>query len=127
MAGQRRNYDADTKAAAMAALLTGQAVDEVAKEYKIPASTLRSWKSRLKDEGHVATQKKEQVGDLLIGFVESSFDVLKAQHALFKDREWLREQSAQEMAVLYGVTTDKMVRILEAMGGPEDEELPPEE
>jgi transposase-like protein len=40
------HYSEEIKAAVMAALLTGQSVSEVAKEYKIPEGTIYSWKSR---------------------------------------------------------------------------------
>jgi transposase-like protein len=112
----RANYDDNVKAAAMAALLTGQGVDKVAEEYQIPPSTLRGWKSKAKAQGHVPPQKKEAVGDLLVSYLETNLRTLKAQSEFFSDREWLKEQNAQELAVLHGVITDKTVRLLEALG-----------
>ena len=38
---KRNKYSAEKKAAVMAALLAGQRVDEVAKEYGVPANTAR--------------------------------------------------------------------------------------
>ena len=47
----RAQYSDEVKAACLAALLAGQSVGEVAVSYKVPAATLRSWKSRLGPDG----------------------------------------------------------------------------
>ena len=121
----RQNYNDGRKEAATAALLAGQLPSEVAREYSIPVGTVKGWKSKLKKDGQpVPTEKKEAVGELLVGYLEQNLKTLKAQSEVFADPEWIRGQDAQELAVLHGVLTDKTVRILEAMGGPGDEELP---
>jgi transposase-like protein len=64
-------YSEETKAAVMAALLTGQSVSSISKDYNLPEGTVRSWKSRqLNGESVaiVATEKKAQVGELLIDY-----------------------------------------------------------
>lgn len=112
----RNSYSDETKAAAMAALLAGQSVGEVAREYKIPRGTVRSWKAKAESGGEtVATQKKEEIGDLLVAYLETNLRTLRAQSEFFADREWLKEQNAQELAILHGVVTDKTVRLLEAL------------
>jgi len=114
----RREYSDETKAAVMAALLTSQSVAEIAKTYKIPASTVRSWKSRQangESVATVATQKKERIGELLIEYLEANLTALKAQAVVFADPKWLRLQTAENAAVLHGVMTDKAVRLLEAL------------
>lgn len=50
---ERATHDDATKAAVLAALLTGQSVTEVAKEYKINPATVRSWKSRQRLSGRL--------------------------------------------------------------------------
>ncbi len=113
----RRSYSEETKAAVMAALLTGQSISEVAREYRIPAGTVKSWRAKLKDDDQpVATQKKEAVGALLVEYVRESLITLTEQAVAFRDPEWVKEQPAGDLAVLHGVLSDKTVRILEAMG-----------
>ena len=115
----RRNYDDDTKAAVMAELAAGQGVGKVAGDYKIPVGTVKSWKKRLNGEQPVAPQKREAIGELLVEYLETNLRTLKAQSLVFANKEWLERQSAQEAAILHGVLTDKTVRLLEALGGPE--------
>lgn len=102
----------------MAALLTGQSVSEIAKQYNIPPQTLRSWKSRqMNGESivSVATQKKEEIGDLLLDYLRTMLSTLKIQAVHFGDTNWLKDQGANELAVLHGVSTDKAIRLLEAL------------
>lgn len=118
---ERREYDEATKAAVMAALLMGQSVAEVAKQYKINPSTIKSWKSRQRNGDQVATvatvatEKRERVGELLFDYLETMLRTLKVQAEHFGDKKWLDKQSADSSAVLHGVSIDKAVRLLEAI------------
>lgn len=105
-------YSDETKAAVIAALLAGQSVSAVAKEYDIPKGTVSSWKTR--DVAGVATQKAE-IGDLLIEYLTENLKTLRRQAELFRTEEWLMDQPASDAAVLHGVLTDKAVRLLEAL------------
>lgn len=108
----RRKYSDETKAAVMAALLAGQSLGSIAKEYDMPKSTVSRWKN-----GKVpmnGTQKKE-IGDLIVRYLETNLEALQAQAEAFKNPEWLKKQTASDAAVLHGVMTDKAVRLLEAL------------
>jgi len=109
-------YSEETKAAVMAALLTGQSISSVAKSYQIPKGTVSSWMNRkAKPLANNVTQKTERIGELLIGYLQSNLEALSAQAEQFKDQEWLRKQTASDAAVLHGVMTDKAIRLLEAL------------
>lgn len=113
-----RQYSDETKAAVMAALLAGQAIGQIAEEYNIPASTIRSWKSRQKNGESVAvvaTEKKEEIGELLLAYLRANLTALEVQARHFSNLDWLKEQNADQLAVLHGVQTDKAVRLLEAL------------
>lgn len=119
----RQNYSEETKAAVMAALLTGQSVSEAAKTYRVPEATIRSWKSRQggNDVASVATQKRERIGELLVSYLEEGLTTLQEQVRVFRNEEWLKKQGASELAVLHGVIADKQIRLLEALAGDEEE------
>lgn len=112
----RRSYTDEQKAAVMAALLAGQSVSEVAREYKIPEGTIKDWSSRTDRSVPVATGKKAEIGELLVEYVRENLTTLREQAVVFRDPEWLRKQGASELAVLHGVLMDKSIRLLEAMG-----------
>ncbi len=112
----RREYSDETKAQVMAALLTGQSVSAVASSYKIPYSTVGTWakdaKGLVRDS---PIQKRERIGELVIDNVEAALEATRAMANVFADTEWLNKQEASQLAVLYGVISDKTYRILEAL------------
>lgn len=110
----------ETRAACMAALLAGQGIDRVAADYQIPLGTLKQWRSEARKAlGHTDAMqaKQEKVAGLLLDFVTSTLTTLKKQQAVFSDPEWLKQQPAESLAVLHGVQTDKVMRLLEALAG----------
>jgi len=118
---EQRQYDPAERAAATAALLAGQSVTQVAKAYSIPKGTASAWKKRaFARAGKVdpATQKRaaaDKIGELLTKYLESNLRALDAHARVFADETWIREQDAQQIAVLHGIMTDKAVRLLEAL------------
>jgi len=107
-------YKDETRAAVMAALLTGQSVSSIAREYDIPKGTVSNWKRNT--GGTIKrTQKTEHIGELLIRYLQSNLEALSAQAEQFKDTVWLSKQTASDAAVLHGVMTDKAIRLLEAL------------
>lgn len=117
----RNHYTDEMKAGAMAALLAGQSVSTVAKDYKIPRGTVGRWSSELRRTAkHFDTEKKEAIGELLMDYLRENLVTLREQAVIFRDPEWVEQQDASEMAVLHGVLADKTIRLLEALGSAEE-------
>lgn len=113
---ERREYDAQTKAAVMAALLSGQSVSKVADEYKIPLGTVKRWSAGAKELLQpVRDEKKERIGALIIDNIEAALETTQAILNVVKTKEWIEKQTATEIGVLYGIISDKTYRILEAL------------
>lgn len=110
---ERTSYSDEMKAAVLAALMAGQSVSEVAREYHLPKGTVSAWKKRM-TVAENATQKKE-IGELLVEYLKRNLITLKVQAEVFADKAWLKKQPAGELAVLHGVLTDKAVRLLDAL------------
>lgn len=119
---ERREYDDATKAAVMAALLEGQSINYCVKTYKIPFGTVASWSRNLPRPHKLSNEKRERIGELIIDNVEAEFQTMIAMQNVFTDKEWLKKQSASELAVLYGVIKDKAIRVLEALPDSRDSE-----
>lgn len=114
-------HDEQTKAAVMAALLTGQSISAAAKDYKIPIGTVKRWSADAKERLQpVRNQKQERIGDLLIDNVEAALETTRAILDVIKDPKWLRRQEASQVGVLYGIIQDKTYRILEALPDGDD-------
>ena len=112
-------HSEETKAAVMAALLTGQGVTEVATAYKLDPSVVSRWKGQLRPDQlqEVATKKGEQIEGLLFGYIEANLVALRAQANVAADESYLKRFPPQQLAVLHGVMADKAVRLLEALTG----------
>jgi len=112
----QREYREETKAAVLAALLQGQSMHAVARQYEIPRSTIQGWRDAagLGDSAG-PRPKKKRIGELLLKYLEANLETLAIQQEQFQDKEWLKEQGASELAVLHGVLTDKAIRLLESL------------
>jgi transposase-like protein len=107
-------YPINTKAAALAALATGESLHSVARRFGISRPTLRRWRGSVPLVARAVPQKKEQIGAQLCGFLEESIETLTTQARAVRDDAWLRRQSAADLAVLHGVMFDKTARLLAA-------------
>jgi hypothetical protein len=98
----------------MAALLAGQSLGEVSRQYRIPEGTLHEWRRQLHG---VQTLKDDgaEFGVLIAEYLRENLTTLAAQAKHFRDATWLSNQPANEAAVLHGVLTDKAIRLLEAL------------
>ena len=106
-------HSPEVKSAAMAALLAGQGVVYVAREYQLPESTVSRWRTEARAEVGLS----DDIGELLLAYLGENLKTLQAQAIAFRDADWLRTQDAGEVAVLHGVMCDKAVRLLEALDG----------
>ncbi len=107
----------ETKAQVMAALLAGQSVNSVARDYKISKATVIAWRNAagLNGSTPVQPQKKAEIGDLIANYLRNVLRTLSVQAEQFSDKSWLAKQPGSEAAVLHGVLADKAIRILEAL------------
>jgi transposase-like protein len=111
-----KTHSDETRAAVMAALLTGQGVSEIAAEYKLPESSVRNWKRQLSSEqlAEVSAKKGERLETLLFDYLTTVLSTLQKQAEIVGTEAYIRKQPADSLAVLHGVMADKAIRILEA-------------
>jgi transposase-like protein len=109
-------HSEETKAAVLAALLAGQSVSAVAAQFKVSRTTVRIWSqgAGLRSPA-ISQQKKADIGDLVASYLRELLQTLAVQQRHFRDKAWLGQQSAADLAVLHGVSADKAFRILEAI------------
>lgn len=115
----------EIKGQAMAALLAGQGISEVARKYKIGKATAHRLHERIKageiPEGVTAMPFTPEVGARLVGLDElvslALGDMIQSVASIAKTvahEDYIKSQSASEVAVLLGTISDKAFRILEA-------------
>jgi len=108
-------YSPKVKGEVIAALLAGQGVNEVAKQYSIDKATVSRWKTSLPQQElqQIATEKKERLVDLIQAHLVASLKGATKCAEQANDDNWLRQQSAENLAVFYGVLSDKSIRLVE--------------
>ena len=108
----------------MAALLAGQSVSSVAREYDIPKGTVSGWKKKAAPYFSAVpeqnTTQKDEIGDLILQYLKETLRTLNKQAEFARTVEWLEKQPASELAVLHGVQMDKAIRLLEALSAADD-------
>ena len=111
-----RKHTAETQAQVMAALLAGQGVNEVSREYDLPKATVSRLKSSLTHQEleRIGTKKGEEIEVLLFDYLSATLRTLKIQAEIVSEREYVLQQPADSLAVLHGVMADKSIRLLEA-------------
>ena len=115
----RRPYHVFTpeeKAAAIARVLTGISITQVAKELGTNRITVRQWRdgTGLKSTA-LPPEKKEELGELVTEYLREALRTLRTQAGAFANRDWLEGQNAHDVAILHGVLADKTTRILSAI------------
>lgn len=109
-----KNYSAKVIAQAIALLVAGESVQEVADKLHVPKQTISDWKQQVpEDAGRIRT-KKEVIADLVAQNIESILRANLTQLTVATDEAYIRKQSAGELAILYGTICDKGFRFLEA-------------
>lgn len=123
---KKKVYADDTRAAVMAALLAGQSVPEISREYDIPQSTVRDWRGRIPHISAMSAAEggADRIGELLLTYLATSLESLQRQVELFGDERWLRQQEASGVAVLHGVQSDKAHRLIELLSRRDDSSTP---
>lgn len=97
--------------------MTGQSVDAVAEQYKLPRGTVLDWKRQAKLATDMVRTEKSGETDILAlidTYLARNLETVALQAEQFRDRDWLLKYAPSEAAVLHGVLVDKAVRILQA-------------
>ena len=113
-----RTYDDATKAKVILEWQAGSGTKALARDHNIPHTTVRSWVKDLTraEPALPPAPKTKTVRELAGELAAESFNAAIAILRLAQDREWLRSQNAESLAILFGVNADKLYRLLPAFG-----------
>lgn len=105
-----------TRAAVVAALLMGQAVNAVAREYALSHTTVSSIKKSLPSERFVQVRRDREhhLDELLLDALAANLSAQKRILDTASDPQYIREQPAENIAQLFSAFADRAIRLLEA-------------
>jgi DNA-binding IclR family transcriptional regulator len=113
----RPHHPKGTREAVIAALLTGQGVGEIARDLKLPDSTVRNYKRELSATqiAELNQKRAQQLDDMLWDHIEATFAAQKAILTHVQSPKYIQRHNPSDLAVFVGVTNDKAIRILDAI------------
>lgn len=106
-------HSADLKAKVMADYASGMSQMAIVRKYDLPRTTIRQWTAGL-GSPMVASEIKEELDAQVLQLTISGLKTLRAILRHARNTEWLEKQSANDLAIFFGVTTDKITNVLAA-------------
>lgn len=115
--GPREKTPPEVLGAIIGAYLSGKfaSQSDIARELGISEDTVGKTISKIpKDYVPVRDENiNQRVSEKTLEFLESGLDALANISRMTQNQEWLMTQPADKMAVFYGVTADKVMKIME--------------
>lgn len=116
-----RKYTDELRAATIAAWKAGETELGLATLTGIPRTTLQKWFKGLdRAPKQTADYDLDKMAWELVG---DSFSALRAILRKSQDDSWLDKQDANNLAIFFGVTSDKLLRLLAAGSKPDTSKL----
>lgn len=105
------------KARAIAALIVGESPASVADRLRLPRESVRNWKLALSAEklAEVSRDSAGRFNEVVCDNVEATLRSLSAQAVAISDPEYLRQQSARDIAALHGGIADHALLMLDRL------------
>ena len=116
-------HPAELRAQAVAAVLAGGALAEVARRFGLSKTTLATWRDQelelrtIRTEQRSREERLDAVEDLLFDLVAAHAKTLTAELQFATRPEWLEKQSAAELAQLVGAQKETLIRLLVGLFG----------
>lgn len=127
---KRRVYTEEEIAAVVSMLISGQSQKYIEEETGIPQSTIAGWNKRYIVDGESILPNQRtltgvgnrwesaptliDIQELILVNLQKELEVKNAiLERVLNDADWVAEQSAQDLAILYGVISDKNDRTLQ--------------
>lgn len=112
----------DTLAAIQGRLLSGEKPKEIAQELGVSPATISRAKAKIQPEllARMDEERSFAITDMVLQQLESGLEASITIANQVQDEDWRRQQDAAKLATLYGVITDKNIRLLEAQAAAQD-------
>ena len=111
-----KKHSDETRALVVADLLSGLGVMKVASKYNLDPSVVSRIRSSLGagELQEIASLKRESLATLIENHLRASLKAAMQLAGQCDDETWRNKQNAADMAIFYGVLTDKSIKIVEA-------------
>ena len=120
--GRGHPLSEEVKATIIAHLLAGETGSRIAKELGVGRTVVYNIKNTIREQLAVLeAERREEIADNLFATIVDTQEALRAMLRVMSNETYLFKQPAESIAVLYGVTFDKGVRLLESLAPVEED------
>ena len=110
-------HSPELRAEAVAAVLAGAALADVARRFGISKGTLGNWLAvesvrTVRTEQRARAEELPSLEDLILELIADHIGTIRAQLSAATRPSWLEKQSAAELAALVGTERDTLIRLL---------------
>lgn len=102
------------RSAVQAALILGVPPEQIAQQYGLAVQTVRAWAKQFDITSPV--RRRDTLSEKLLLFVEQELLALMAISVATMDEDWIKSQTASELALFVGAKQDRLMEILSAYG-----------
>ena len=105
-------YAPELKAQVIAAFQMGASKSALARQFKVPRTTVIDWLEHVEPTVPTVTdaQKREELGGLVYDYLSAGLQALIAQAGAMGDTEWFKKQGPSTY-LIHGTLADKLVVI----------------
>ena len=109
-----QQYTDEDKAQVILDLAQGKAIKAIARDRHMPEATVRYWRQVNQAQPSIAPETKEELDGLVLDLATTAIATLKAVLLHAREPAWLQRQNANDLAIFFGVTVDKIATVLAA-------------
>ena len=112
----RKHHSKQLIAEIKANLILGGSISEVSQYFNIPESTVRNYFRQLTPDeiAKLNAKKESQIGSLMTEYLQETLKSLVDLASQVRNPEYIHCQKAQDIAILFGVMSDKAFKLIEA-------------
>lgn len=112
--------DPDVQAQVVAEWKSGSSERTLAQMHRVSRRTIARWVAGHERAVKTNTLAAYDLDAMALRLISGSVSTLGAIHGIGQQEDWLRKQSADELAIFYGVIADKLIRVLAAIPKPDE-------
>jgi hypothetical protein len=102
------------QAAVLASLVLGMPAAQVALQFGLPTASVKRWQEAYDISNPV--KRRDHLSEMLLIFLEQEIASLMTISIATQDENWIKEQSATDLATFTSMKQDRLMQILQAFG-----------
>jgi transposase-like protein len=116
--GARTQYPDTFKAEVLAEYAAGASLFALQRKYGVSPEAIQMWAGKYEVSragSGVTSMQRDEIGSLVVKYMQANLRGLVSGAEMLEDKEWMRQQSAEGIALFISTVHDKTVHLLSSM------------